>query len=336
MPANSMGNMLYESARPLWSFDADGSLIFKNLEVVEFSTQPTTGSINLLPMYSIHPRVEDSPLVLTNDWGDEEIIDPISTRLTADGRLLTPYTENQFTVRYLSQRLRTALTTGSAWITIGEERITLLPKAFINGWDELASVYGLERQNEETNTGLKRRIQHSALALSPEQLLSAALGASEVLLWATQNALNLTGSSVTSVRVVELDDAVYVQGEQPVWWGGGWQLTNVPVASSFQLFYRDTSVLSTSYIVTGSTVVPLTLRLAQAEAHELRAAYKVQLWTATGSGLYTTGLQPQNTRPESRFVLLAKNVKIEGVEKRVRTWKWNAENEGVTGSAKFS
>lgn len=312
----------------------EGIVLLKNITMVEFEvTVPVQAAttINLATQFTAHPPTTDTAIAIGNAYDEWVYLDQQDVRIV-DG-LITVSLPGTYKLRYQSQSLHESFLDGSSYITIDGEQIRISPYQLQNIWDEYAWLINLRRLEAETNVSLKTKCQHMTLVEQPQSLISAALGKTQFITWATRSALNLSGSGFISLEVNNTGPSEYIE-EQPVKDGAGFLLRYVPT-DVIQL-YLDTVALPTStFMVTGSTIVPLTVRLANAKSENLVARYKTNWYTTSSSNNNLTGLTRANDGRELKWVVATKGVRMATESKRVREWRWDRNIDMRKGQARF-
>jgi hypothetical protein len=329
--ADTRQTMLFEELQPCAWRGAQDALYLKNLTMVSFTISAASGYIDLSTAYASHTRITDSPLILINDWGDRQIIDPTSYRL--NGSQLRVLIDGPYTVCYQSTELHQQLLSGAGYLLIDGEQVFVKQHQFENSWDEEVKYGGLRRWDTESNTALKTRYQHISLSTRQELMISSALGQTRAVIWNPQDVWSFTGSGGIQIEVFGLKQYTY-KNETLLKGDGCFYFTQMPSGFT-QVFYNTLPVDSASYTITGNVLIPLTSRLQLANEGQLTAQYRVQNYTLSSSGIYIQSIGPAYHRPGLMYTLISRRVKIVNRPRRIKSWRWNKEYGTVRGQSAF-
>lgn len=329
--ADTLGSFLYEAKNPVMYVDENGVLWFRNLANVQTTIQAVSGYLDITPVVA-DTRIPDTPLIITNQWGDDQYVDNVSYSL-AGNRLFVG--ENLvYTVTWTSSALHSTWLSGTSYVTVDGVKLSLSDYSIPNVWDARAGVLGIVRRERETNVSVKRKIQHISFCSKPEIMISAALGQSVSWYWNPTNTLNLQGSSITAIEIPEYDDYEY-RTETLVQDGSVFRSLYIPASGLTQVYFNQLLVPSSEYAVTGGVFMPLVSRLKDAGQGSVYANYKVLHFTTSVSGYYVMSVVPGNSMPQSVYAFGSRKVKVQNKSKRVRVWKWNSESPTNRGAATF-
>lgn len=329
------GSFLYELRYPVMYVSETGALHFRNLANVQTTIQALSGYVDLGTTLTSDPRLPDTPIILTNQWGDDEVVDHTDYRWTTGNRLYVG--ENLvYTCTWTSSALHYAWVAGTTtYLTVDGNRITLTDSYIPGAWDVRAEVLGIVRRERETNISLKHKVQAQACCSRPEVLISNALGQSVSWYWNPQNTLNLNASGITKVEIPEFEDYEY-RTEYLVKDGTEFRFLATPQSSGLtHVYLNQVLVDSTQYTITGNTLIPGNSKLRNAGQGQVYAQYKVAHFTIPTSGAYVTSLVTNLCVPNTYYVWGARKVSMRNIKPRIKTWNWNREVRGVQGLANF-
>lgn len=336
-----LSGLLYEFQDPTWCYMPDGTLWMRNLEMVSFSVASASGRVDMTSAYAAHPRMEDSPVLLVDDWLDETLLDPTSPRVLEQHVLVGK--DSTYVVKYLSNTVHAWLAAGGsglATLTIGTQTAKVTPVDVPNVWDESALWLGLERRPRESNAQLKRRIQLASMSVNEQEMLSAQLGTGKLLAWGGQNTLSFTSSGALSVRPVE-DHQYQYRTESPAMESNTLRLASMPSSGCYVLYYRGEPVVNTQAFTLADNVLSLSeRRLQQAERGDMLIKYKQTPWslqTQDVSGrAYAVNLVAGQVQPHGTYVYITRKALVRNMRRRIRSWKWDVEQATPDGTAAFA
>lgn len=332
MVASDYGTFLYQHCWPIL-FNSESGVLFKNLEMCEHVVTATNGYIDLTPLYSQHTRIPDSPIIVLNAWGDQQLILNQSERLT-DTQLFID--DGLYVVRYLSVENHQLLQQATAYVTVNQNQIVLHKTDLYNSWDDLASLHGIVRLANEDNVNLKRRIQHMTLANQLTTQLAAHLDTAIAYQWATDSTLSFTSSGVTAVDILNYRKNLPVL-EQLYKVANDWVPTFNMVPNLLNIFYNDTYVSQTAYTATSTAITPnidTTMYLAD-NTLAVRANYIHQRYQVNRIGDYIDSLNPTDVRGDARLLVAATKIKVTNSTTKIKNWRWNRRNSSQRSTATF-
>lgn len=329
--ADSWGSFLHEEIHPVLFKDPAGALYLKNLESVSFSAVSSSGFLELQPFYDLHPRVQDSPIIVSNGWEDRFIIDPSSVRLR--GTKIIGLLNGTYTVSYLSQSLVSEFISGESYLSFQDEQVFVKPLDLENIWDRGAQMFGLNRKDRESNTALKTRFQHYALSHKPETMISATLGEVRVFLWNPQDSWSTAGSGAYQLEVQGIPQYEYFE-EYPIKYGQVFLLTQQP-SGILQAFYLETPIESHEFTVTGSVFIPQSHRLNTAVEGEIRIRYRKINYLLNMDGSFVSSIMPGWHRPGLYYTLSQRKVRLLSNVKKIKKWRWNHQGNHISGISRF-
>lgn len=329
--ADTLGSFLYEAKYPVGYVDGDGVLWFRNLANVQTNIQASSGYLNLSAITAL-PRLPDTPVIITNQWGDDVYVD--NTDYSLSGSRLYVGENILYTVTWTASSLHNTWVNGTSYVTVDSNILRLTDCSIPNVWDTKAAVYGISRRERENNVHLKKRLQHLAFCSKPEILISAELGQSVSWYWNPTNTLSLVGSSITAVEIPQYPDYEY-RTETLYQDGSVFRSLYIPASGLTHVFFNQLLVPSTEYQVTGGVFMPLTSRFKDAGQGSVYANYKVVHFTTSSSGYYIMSVATANSMPQSLYAFGSRKVRVQNTTKRVRTWRWNSESPTNRGAATF-
>lgn len=330
----TLGDFLYERKEPI-AYRDEENLLLRNFCTVEFTEKVSTGTIDLSSEFSSHPILEDSVIVLTNEYGDVSFIDQTSPEFRTT-YVVAP--EGVFSVRYTSKTLKDNVN-DSIYVTVGSERVKARPYDLHNVWDEYGFLYGISRKPDETNRALKARCQHLSIVSDEwNQGVSAALHQSQVAYWnSTDGNLTLSGSGFYDVTVWGFDEFEYVSEEPTKTETNTYLLSRVPAGDYVQLFYKGTSVDPKDYSVSGSIITITDQKIIDEleNSGTLQANYKINNYTVNKTGDFVSSLEPTSLPPQLLTVVGTRNVLAKNATKSIKEWRWNLYTDARNSTAEF-
>lgn len=330
----SVGDLLYELTAPVYYKDSQGTLIFRNLDVVSVSATTASGYIDLTSYLTAHPLLPDSGIIIENAFGDQMLFEPDDSRFQNNHLNVT--LTGTYTVRWHSQTLYDGFISGENYVTIEGEKIRLYPYNFSNTWDEYSKYVGIHRRSYEDNRSLKGRCQHLSLSVTEVQGISSALGNSGVIVWNTQLDSTLAlPNNPTSITFLNQPTAEYIKEDNPLKDGDNIRLLFVPT-ELISIFVGSQYVQPSSYLVSGSLIMPLDHVLQNTKAEYITAHYKTEhiTNTLTASGTLVD-ITRENDGRELLRVLYSTGVLTQRNSRKVSTWKWDRDQGLITGLAQF-
>lgn len=327
---DSVGSLLYEKKLPVYCRD-DNYLYFKNLDSVCVSVTSVTGILTYAALAS--SIVEDSQIIVENEWGDCFYFDQYDQRVNlASGTIDIGY-EGTFRVWYKSLNSFNKLSNGQYYITIDDERYRISPYYFKNTWDEYAALKNITRRDTESNLHLKARCHYRSLSKRIEEKISASLGQCQIIMWNTQDTLSLSGSGNQSFNFLDFNGSFYVE-ETPIKDGANFLLSYVP-SGYVQLFLNGRKLETDTYSVSGSRIVPSTLNtnLLNATEGALKVTYKHVIYDT--SSRTTSSLEAIDEIKKPVVGIISKKVRVSNTQKKIDIWRWNQELGKLTGLAGF-
>lgn len=337
--ADSLGSFLYEPVTPVYYRDEEtDTLYLRNLSIVKFPVQTTSGYLDLSGPYSLHTKVSDSPVWIFNAWGDLQIVDPTSARWK-DSSKIRENNEGSYLVLYSSQELTDSFTTNDSYVTLDGAQIDLISYDYPNVWDNFAHNLGLTRLEGESNTQLKRRCQQYSLSTKLENRISAILNNAILGQWDTTQTLNFTGSGILQFESYlqqtsgqNVFDDLQIITEQPKLYQEHIYLSQFP-SGLVQSTYMGRYVLPSTQTITENELTATGIQVDVPQ--QLNLTYKVQLYTKNVSGDFVTTIVPQAINPQSSYFVASRNVKISNASKRIKIWRWNGKEQANLGLATF-
>jgi hypothetical protein len=331
--ATSIGGLIYNRAEYVWA-PYKNNMVFANLGRVRFLVTALSGQIDISDLLAQYPAVEDSEFILENLNGDQIHLVQDSAHFRDD--IIYVGKNGYYYVKWISQAVHDELIAGSNYILINEHPVNVVPFYLKNVWDEYANHRNLVRQFGESNLSLKKKCQQASILRKAEETISIALGRGQLYLWNTTNQLNFSGSGVVSLDVFNTLQTAYIaESDVAKDSDGNYRLLYEP-SDYVQLFHNSMPVDPESYTVSGSVIIPGTIRLQYAEPGSIKANYATELYSVTRDSDYVSTLTRSACGMESLIVGFTRDVKITNVTKKIKEWRWNEEKGVLAGLAEFS
>lgn len=322
---DSMGSLLSEKLSPSFTI-TDKGIYFKNLAIVSYVVDGSSGYIDIAPIVAFDPPIADSLIIITDPFNDTIYLDAKDNRIV--GNKIYLGLSGTYVVSFLSDINHANVLAEAIYLKIDGQKIFLEPSYIENTWDTFAKYNQLKRNKTETNVTLQARNHFITVANTVEERIAASLGKGVAILWGTDDTPYTLPSGTVDFNVWDQKPTVYLT-EQPTKYGNNWYLLNIP--DLVEVRVNNTILQTTEYSVSGNIIISLSDRLINAHQEDVSVRYSRVVYTKSS----TTVSQSSSLKKHFNMVCFSK-VQVQEVSKRIRKWYWEKE-EGITvGGSTFN
>jgi hypothetical protein len=332
----------FDSVEPVWypgmfldRWDSESSITpprhiyLRNLENVKVLTS-TSGAYGVINVNTT-AITEDSPIYLWEDtlasWDTPDVLKWTKVRPTSiislgSSAIFTVSKATPTSAIYKSQVLLNSLTSTalSSKVTYKLNTKDLLCRKLPNALDDIASPFGIERIEYESNKDLAERIQ--AFSQSPNGtnlgsipfMIGIDLGLISVLTWAGTSVVDLITSGYTNVvdvYIKDLPDTQYVTSELLTFSGSGgiYYSQKKNWNNDYVIFLDGKQIGSKSFPNISFNNGTLTLN-DTSPSGKVTANYSYNNYTLSTTGDYVSSIIPDtyNVTPGTYYITLLKNI----------------------------
>ena len=298
---HTLGDLLFKEHEPLWFYD-NGVLYLRNIDLIEV-TQSTDadGILDLTSYFTDYPRVPDSPVWISNVYGDVVKVNPDEVSNT-----IVPPLDGDYRIRYSTTVAKDALITETILVDSLPVKVSQID--FPNLLDSYGETQELKRLPDEDNISFRHRCQSSSLSSDEVGRISSALGTTTTFVWEAAGYLSVPSTGAGFPNLRDLPQYVSVS-EVPAKNDDTLLLSRVPYGDTV-LYFKQQIVPVESYVVTSNQLQLLGFEYVKGVQRDFVAKYTSKTFSVniSASGVLIT---PESVNPTLFYGVVPSKVRIQ-------------------------
>jgi hypothetical protein len=310
---HTLGDLLFKEHEPLWFYD-NGVLYLRNIDLIQVEqTTDSDGILDLTSVFSGYPRVPDSPVWISNVYGDVTKINP-----DAVTNLIVPPLDGSYRIRYSTTIAKEAFDVAA--VLVDDVPVPVSHIDFPNLLDSYGDTQQLKRLPDEDNVSFRHRCQSSSLSSDEVGRISSALGTTTTFVWEAAGYLSVPSTGAGFPNLRDLPQYVSIS-ETPSKNDDTLFLSRIPYGNPV-LYYKQQIVPVESYQVTSSQLQLLDSEYVKGVQRDFIAKYTSKTFSVniSPSGVLIT---PESVNPTLFYGVVPSKVRIELTSDDLLSSSWD-------------